>query len=106
MGLTVNFIGPRAMRALNKTWKQIDQPTDVLTFSMADPVRGPVGDCYVCPAVARSNAKVHGVPLREELLRLIIHAILHALGHDHPEGDGRTRSSMWRKQERYLACVI
>ncbi|PYO91296.1 MAG: hypothetical protein DMD66_00070, partial [Gemmatimonadetes bacterium] len=40
--------------------------------------------------------------LRTELLRLAVHGTLHVLGYDHPEGPGRTRSAMWRRQERYV----
>jgi probable rRNA maturation factor len=46
-----------------------------------------------------------GIPLREELIRLVVHGTLHALGWDHPEGPGRTRSAMWRKQERYVEAL-
>ncbi len=42
------------------------------------------------------------MPLREELIRLVVHGTLHALGRTHPEGEGRTRSPMWRRQERYV----
>jgi len=103
--LSMTFIGPRAMRGLNRRWKGVDRPTDVLAFTLRNPGGGPVGDVYLCPAVVRSNAARFGVPVRTELLRVVIHATLHALGHDHPDGPGRTRSAMWRKQERYLACV-
>jgi probable rRNA maturation factor len=40
--------------------------------------------------------------LRQELVRLVIHGTLHTLGHDHPDGDHRTRSPMWQRQERYV----
>jgi len=38
----------------------------------------------------------------EELVRLAVHGTRHVLGFDHPEGPGRTRSAMWRRQERYV----
>ncbi len=40
--------------------------------------------------------------LDEELVRLAVHGNLHVLGYDHPEGPSRTRSAMWRRQERYV----
>jgi probable rRNA maturation factor len=55
--------------------------------------------------VAAREAAAHGVTLREELLRLVVHGTLHVLGHDHPEGAGRERSPMWRAQERYLRSL-
>jgi ssRNA-specific RNase YbeY (16S rRNA maturation enzyme) len=35
----------------------------------------------------------------------VVHGTLHALGHDHPEGPDRTRSPMWRRQERYVEAL-
>jgi probable rRNA maturation factor len=64
-----------------------------------------VGDVYICSWVAAREAKTRGVPLREELIRLVIHGTLHALGRTHPEGAARTRSSMWRRQERYVGAL-
>ena len=60
-------------------------------------------DIYICRFAAVRNARAHAVPVREELLRLVIHGTLHVLGWDHPHGTTRTRSPMWRRQERYLA---
>jgi probable rRNA maturation factor len=64
-----------------------------------------VGDVYICPWVAAREAKARGVPLREELIRLLVHGTLHTLGRTHPEDDGRTRSAMWRRQERYVGAL-
>ena len=63
-----------------------------------------------CPVAAvitqtRREARSRDVPVRQELLRLMIHGVLHVLGHDHPEGHGREESEMWRLQERYLAEI-
>ena len=44
--------------------------------------------------------------LREELVRLVVHGTLHVLGYDHPDGPGRTRSAMWRRQERYVRRLM
>lgn len=104
--MSVSFVGPRRMRRLNGAWKGRDRPTDVLAFALTAPGRDPIGDIYVCPAVARDQARSLGIPVREELVRLVIHGTLHVLGYDHPAGPGRAHSVMWRKQERYLSCVV
>jgi probable rRNA maturation factor len=44
--------------------------------------------------------------VREEVARLVIHGTLHILGHDHPDGDDRTTSRMWRRQEQLLSRVL
>ena len=99
--ISVTFVGRDSMRRLNARHKGHDRPTDVLTFSLSDPAGGMVGDVYICPWVARREARARAIPLRQELIRLVIHGTLHALGRDHPEGEARTRSAMWRRQERY-----
>lgn len=103
--ISITFLGRDAMRRLNARYKGHDRPTDVLTFALRDGAGGTVGDVYVCPWVARREARARRVGLREELVRLIVHGTLHALGRDHPEGPERTRSAMWRRQERYVEAL-
>ena len=103
--ISVTFVGRDTMRRLNAEHKQHDYPTDVLTFSLTDPSGRVAGDVYICPWVARREARTRAIPLREELIRLIVHGTLHALGRDHPEGSARTRSAMWRRQERYVETL-
>lgn len=103
--ITVTFLGPARMRRLNREWKGHDTPTDVLSFALPTPDGALVGDVYICPAVARANARTAGVGVREELVRLVVHGTLHVLGYDHPDGPGRTTSPMWRRQERYVKAL-
>lgn len=103
--ITVTFLGPRRMRDLNREFKGHDRPTDVLAFALPQPDGSLVGDVYLCRAVAATQAAAHGVTLREELVRLVVHGTLHVLGHDHPEGADRERSTMWRRQERYVKAL-
>ncbi len=99
----VTFLLRPAMRRLNREWKGHDRATDVLSFALPGPGGDLLGDVYICPAVARRQARGFGVSPREEVLRLVIHGALHLLGHDHPEGAGRTRGVMWRRQEGYVS---
>lgn len=100
--VTVTFLGPARMQALNREHLGHDRPTDVISFGLRTPDGGLVGDIYVCRAVAARQAKALGIPLRQELVRLVVHGTLHVLGYDHPEGEGRTTGTMWRRQERYV----
>ena len=100
--VSVSFVGRERMRSLNARWKRRNEPTDVLAFALTGPDGATTGDIYVCPWVATREARARGLPLREELRRLVIHGVLHVLGYDHPEGPRRTSSPMWRRQERYL----
>lgn len=103
--VSVTFVGRDGMRRLNARYKGLDRPTDVLAFALRPPGGPRLGDVYVCAWAAKRAAREHGIPVREELIRLVVHGTLHALGRDHPDGPGRTRSAMWRRQERYVEAL-
>ncbi|MEP7226300.1 MAG: rRNA maturation RNase YbeY [Gemmatimonadales bacterium] len=103
--VSVTFLGRDSMRRLNAEHKGHDRPTDVLTFALGGPKAQVIGDVYVCPWVARREARARRIPLKQELIRLVVHGTLHALGREHPEGPHRTRSAMWRRQERYVQAL-
>jgi probable rRNA maturation factor len=102
--MTVTFLSAARMRALNRESFDHDRVTDVIAFRLphTDAV---LGDVYVCPAEARRSARRYRVPVREELIRLVIHGTLHVLGYDHPQGESRIHSSMWARQEEYVATI-
>jgi len=102
--INVTFLSGQRMRALNRRTFGSDKATDVIAFALPHPGQI-VGDVYVCPSVAREAAGRLGVSEQEELVRLVIHGTLHVLGYDHPAGEERTVSIMWRLQERYLSRV-
>ncbi|HRN54171.1 MAG TPA: rRNA maturation RNase YbeY [Gemmatimonadaceae bacterium] len=104
--VSLTLMTPRQMAALNRKHLGHAGATDIITFGFRDPAGAVIGDVYVCPDVARANAQAFGVPLREEMLRLAVHGVLHVLGYEHPEGDARTRSPMWKRQERLLRQVL
>ena len=103
--ISITFLGRDSMRRLNLEHKGRDRPTDVLAFALTDPTGQTIGDVYICPWVARQEARSRGIAPREELIRLVIHGTLHVLGLEHPEGPERTRSVMWRRQERYVEAL-
>jgi probable rRNA maturation factor len=105
--LSITLLNTRAMATLNREHLGHRGPTDVISFGfLAAEGTGVVGDIYICPAVARENAKAHGASVREELLRLVVHGVLHVLGYDHPTDERREHSAMWKRQERLLARVL
>ncbi len=101
-----------AMRRLNRRVTGRRGLTDVLAFALPQPDGALLGDVYICPAAAerwvRNGGRGKGDARRveEELVRLTVHGTLHVLGYDHPDGPGRTRSAMWRRQERYVHRVL
>jgi len=102
--MSVTFLSTQRMRALNRRAFRRDRATDVIAFGMRHAGQV-VGDVYVCPSVGARGAARIGIPVRTELLRLVVHGTLHVLGHDHPAGSRRMRSGMWRRQERYLRTL-
>jgi probable rRNA maturation factor len=103
--VSVAFVSGRDIARLNRKHLGHAGPTDVISFgfrhltSRSSPL---IGDIYVSPVVAARNAKAQRRPVREELVRLLVHGTLHVLGYDHPEDDHRERSAMWRRQERLV----
>jgi probable rRNA maturation factor len=106
--ISIAFVGRAAISALNRRYLGHHGPTDVISFGLGRAGRraAVVGDIYICPDVARANARAQDISAGEELLRLVVHGTLHVLGHEHDEGGDRMKSAMWRKQERILARVL
>jgi probable rRNA maturation factor len=101
--VSITFVGRDRMRRLNRSFTGRRGVTDVIAFPLPLPGGRLAGDVYVCGWAARQAAKHFRRPAREELVRLVVHGTLHVLGYDHPLGDARTTSPMWRRQERYVA---
>ena len=105
MSLSLTFVGRDRMRALNARWKGSHRPTDVLAFPLAGRGGALLGDVYICRWVAAREARARRIPLAEELVRLVVHGVLHVVGYEHPEGAERIGSPMWRRQERYVKAL-
>jgi probable rRNA maturation factor len=109
--VSITLLGRAAMAKLNREHLGHRGATDVISFgftraSEADPV---VGDIYIAPEVARENALSRGVPVREEIVRLVVHGTLHILGYEHPESIDaaeREASPMWKRQERIVRRLV
>jgi probable rRNA maturation factor len=101
-----------AMRRLNRRVTGRRRLTDVLAFALPQPDGRVLGDVYICPAAAQRWVNNAGRGTRDagriedELIRLAVHGTLHVLGYDHPNGPGRMRSPMWRRQERYVRRLL
>ena len=102
--LSVSFVTTEEMTDLHRTYLGEEGPTDVLSFPLeesdGDDVRI-LGDVVIAPAVAAAN-RPQDPP--SELRLLLVHGILHLLGHDHE--DVADRAEMWAKQERYAGVRV
>lgn len=108
--LSITFVSNRSIAVLNRRHLGHHGPTDVISFELGRSAPGApiVGDIYIAPDVARDNARAVGVPISEELARLVVHGTLHVLGYSHPEGSrgDRTTSPMWQRQELLLRRAL
>ena len=99
--LTLTFIDRDEIAALNEEHMGAEGATDVLSFPLDDAGVPPgvptlLGDVVVSPAVAASQAPQHAGELDDELALLVVHGVLHILGHDHAEAE---EASVMRARE-------
>jgi probable rRNA maturation factor len=108
MEVSVLFVDRATMAALNARHMGHDGPTDVLAFPVDLPGETPggepaiLGDVVVCPDVTVQQAGERGEDPHRELELLVVHGILHLLGHDHAEDS--QRAAMFALTDRLLAA--
>lgn len=117
------FVDEAEIAELNETYMHVSGPTDVLAFPIdapdaeivlhgEPPSRGPdrvppdsaempllLGDVVICPAIAARQAPEHAGTIDDELALLVVHGVLHVLGHDHADDD---QSAAMRSRELAL----
>ena len=97
--VSVLLCGDARMRRLNREFRKIDRPTDVLSFP-AD-VPGLLGDVAIDVPYAARQARRRGHALDREVQLLLVHGVLHLLGHDH-ETDGGAMQRLETRLRRQL----
>ena len=120
--LSLLFVDEATMAELNGRFMDAEGPTDVLAFPIDDPVvagrwpdastSGPdredpepgdlpllLGDVVMCPAVAERQAPEHAGSYEDEIALLVVHGVLHVLGHDHAEPE---ETAVMQARERAL----
>jgi probable rRNA maturation factor len=95
------------LHELNLNYLGVDSPTDVLSFpaSETDPETGAryLGDILISIPRAQAQADAAGHPLESEVQLLVVHGVLHLLGHDHAEPEEKSR--MWKAQAEILESL-
>jgi len=104
--ISVAFVGDEEIARLNEEYLAHEGTTDVISFALHAAGESPLGDIYVGVDQAGRQAAEVGVPVADELFRLVIHGTLHVLGYDHPEGPDRAGSVMYRRQEELLTGFL
>lgn len=106
---SIVFVGLEEIHALNKNYRGIDRPTDVISFALEDSddfelegVRV-LGDIYVCIDKMKEQALEYGHSEKRELSFLVCHGLLHLLGYDHMKKEDEV--IMFGKQDKILETV-
>ena len=109
----VTLTDEATIHQLNRDYRGIDAPTDVLSFALEegedrdltgyeDAPPELLGDIVICIPYAIRQAKEYGHSFTRELLYLTVHGLLHLLGYDHQQEDERQR--MRAEEEKFLAA--
>jgi probable rRNA maturation factor len=102
--ITIVLTDDSQLHELNREFLGVDAPTDVLSFpaSESDPETGAayLGDILISIPRAAQQALAGGHPLEAEVQLLVVHGVLHLLGHDHAEAG--EKALMWNEQAKVL----
>ena len=101
--ISVTFVDMEEIHQLNRDYREVDSPTDVLSFPQFDdlndlPEDGEIalGDVVICKEKAEEQAAEFGHSFEREIIYLFVHSVLHLLGYDHMDEDEK---KIMRKRE-------
>lgn len=109
--LEVNLVDNETIHEINRDYRQIDRPTDVISFAFLDEVEGELsinygdnmfllGEILISIDKAKEQAQEYGHSLHREICFLFIHGLLHLLGYDHQ--DEEQEKVMFELQNKIL----
>ena len=105
VSLSILMTNDAQIQSLNRKYRGFDAPTDVLSFDVHeyDPETDTLylGEIIISVPYAAKQAQKNGHPLEAEVQLLIVHGVLHILGHDHAKA--KEKSKMWDSQNEILA---
>ncbi|MFH1245155.1 MAG: rRNA maturation RNase YbeY [Candidatus Omnitrophota bacterium] len=107
--LSILFTGIKRIQTLNRIFRRVNKPTDVLAFNMREGetiAGGPAfsGDIVICAEIARRSARIYQKSTAEEICLYLVHGILHLLGYD-----DLTSKDLWimeKEQTRICAKLL
>ncbi len=121
--LSIAFVGEKKIRELNKKYRGEDRVTDVLSFGdvpysiatlrgvshfvrsskFPNPIKG-LGEIIVCSDVIKKNAERYHSTFKKELVRVLIHGVLHLLGYEHEKNEAEAER-MKGREKYYLSQI-
>ena len=117
--INIMLTDDEGIREVNRTMREIDRATDVLSFPMfdltpgehpdeadADPDTGlvPLGDMCISVERAKAQAAEYGHSFRREICYLCVHSVLHLLGYDHLD-EGEMKRQMRQREEEIMQIL-
>ena len=113
--VSVSFTDNKGIWELNKKFRGIDRPTDVLSFPLfdyegeseeppVDELMGMLGDVVLSLEQAKAQAEEYGHSFEREVAFLTVHSMLHLLGYDHETGE-EDEADMRRRQSEIMDCM-
>ncbi len=105
---SVTFVDVDTIHKINKEYRNIDRPTDVISFAFLDDkneiIKGniplDIGEMYICYQVADENRKNYNNSIEREICFLFVHGLLHLLGYDHMKKEDE--EVMFKLQDQIL----
>ena len=102
--VTIVLTDDLEMRALNRSWRGQDAPTNVLSFPAGEGVsEGLIGDVVLGHETVSREARELGIPLSDHVSHLVVHGVLHLLGFDHARDDAA--AAMEKRESQALASL-
>ena len=100
--VTYIFCSSEVHRKMNIDYIGPDYFTDIITFDYSELEEGVVsGDIFIDVETVADNARIYGVTAREEMLRVVVHGVLHLCGQKDKEPEDE--KELHRKEDKYLA---
>ena len=111
--ISLSFVSMEKIHELNNMYRQVDRPTDVLSFPLVEDFNEIdwekeheeilLGDVVICLEKARQQAKEYGHSEKREIVYLFVHSVLHLLGYDHMEDEDKAQM---RRQEELVMDAL
>lgn len=102
--ISILFTTDKKIHKLNKAYRNKDKPTDVLSFSQIEGIKNffsfSLGDLVISLDTAKKQAKEYKNTFNQEILRLLIHGMLHLIGYDHENVTANEAAKMRRLEKK------
>jgi len=95
--ISIAIVDSSEIKKLNNKYRKKNKPTDVLSFGK---IGDEISEIVICPEEVEKN----GEDFKKEMAEVVIHGILHLLGHDHEKKKSEAEI-MFKKQEKYLSKI-